>query len=188
MITRRVAQSGRTSERAGLVLAVWAAVLLSCPVAGWAQASSRPARTPNSVIGGPAPTFQLATLDGRSVDLATFRGKPLVINFFATWCDPCREEMPLIKELAASGARGGYAVLGLAVEDGRAAVLQYLQEAAITFPVALDSSSAVKRAYRIFGPPATFFIDAQGTIRDAVLGPLGRERAALALRRATGER
>jgi cytochrome c biogenesis protein CcmG/thiol:disulfide interchange protein DsbE len=183
----RVAHHGRAPARAGLRLAAWALVLLSCPVAGWAQASPRPEHTSSSTIGRPAPAFQLATLDGRTVDLTTFRGKPLVINFFASWCDPCREEMPLIKELAASGARGGYGVLGIAVEDGHAAVRQYLQVAGITFPVALDSSSAVKRAYRIFGPPATFFIDAQGTIRDAVLGPLGPERAALALRRAKGE-
>jgi len=128
--------------------------------------------------------FQLTTLDGRTVDLADFRGKPLVINFFASWCDPCRAEMPLIKELAAAGPREGYRVLGIAVEDGRAAVLQYAREARITFPVALDSSSAVKRAYRIFGPPATFFVDARGTVRDAVLGPLDPERAALAMRRA----
>jgi len=184
----RRARRGRVPARAGLRLAVWVLALLSCPVAGWAQANPRLDQTSSSPIGRPAPPFQLAMLDGRPVGLATFRGKPLVINFFASWCDPCREEMPLIKELAASGARGGYSLLGIAVEDGRAAVRQYVQEAGITFPVALDSSSAVKRAYRIFGPPATFFIDAQGTIRDAVLGPLGPERAALALRRARDER
>jgi cytochrome c biogenesis protein CcmG/thiol:disulfide interchange protein DsbE len=163
-----------------VVLAAWTLTQWLCPVSGWAQAAS------GSAVGAPAMPFQLTTLDGRTVDLAGFRGKPLVINFFASWCDPCREEMPLIKELAERGAREGYSVLGIAVEDGRAAVLQYMQEAGITFPVALDSSSAVKRAYRIFGPPATFFVDAQGTIRDYVAGPLGTERAVLALRRARG--
>ena len=132
--------------------------------------------------------FHLKTLEGQPVALDTFRGKPLVINFFASWCDPCREEMPLINELAARGVRDGYRVLGIAVEDGRAAVTQYAREARLTFPIALDSSSAAKRAYGIFGPPATFFIDAQGTIRDAVIGPITAERARLAVKRAATAR
>jgi cytochrome c biogenesis protein CcmG/thiol:disulfide interchange protein DsbE len=132
--------------------------------------------------------FELKTLEGNAVSLDGYRGKPLVINFFASWCDPCRDEMPLINDLAARGAREGYSVLGIAVEDKRVAVLQYAREAKIAFPVALDTSSAVKRAYRIFGPPATFFIDAQGTIRDAVLGPLSAGRARLAMQRAGASR
>ena len=170
-------------SRTGLLVATWAAAQLTGPVIGWAELGPRLAQTSSVSVGGPAMPFQLTTVDGSTVDLVGFRGKPLVLNFFASWCDPCRAEMPLINELAARSARDGYSVLGIAVEDGRAAVLQYLREARITFPVALDSSSAVKRAYRIFGPPATFFIDAQGTIRDAVLGPLSLERARLAMRR-----
>jgi thiol-disulfide isomerase/thioredoxin len=89
----------------------------------------------------------------------------LIINFFASWCDPCREEMPLVNQLASKGTTQGYVVLGIAVEDGRAAVTQYAEEAKLAFPIALDLNSTVKRGYRIFGPPATFFIDAQGVIR-----------------------
>ena len=123
-------------------------------------------------------------MDGSSVGLGTFRGKPLLVNFFASWCDPCREEMPLINELAAKAGKGGYAVLGIAVEDTRAAVTQYAQEAGLVFPIALDLNSTVKRAYRIFGPPATFFIDGQGTIRDVVIGPMTLERAGEGLKKA----
>lgn len=107
-----------------------------------------------------------------------------MMNFFASWCDPCREEMPLINELARSAGKDGYAILGIAVEDTRAAVVQYAQEAKLVFPVVLDLNSTVKRAYRIFGPPATFFIDGQGTIRDVVIGPITRDRAREGLRKA----
>ena len=134
-------------------------------------------------IGRPAILFEVKSLDGSSLSLAGFHGKPLVVNFFASWCDPCREEMPLINELAGRGAKDGYSVLGIAVEDTRAAIVEYVREAKLNFPVALDLNSTVKRSYRIFGPPATFFIDHHGTIRDIVLGPMTAERAREALRK-----
>jgi thiol-disulfide isomerase/thioredoxin len=123
----------------------------------------------------------LRTLDGKAISLESFRGKPLVMNFFASWCDPCREEMPLINELAAQSGNKGYSVLAIAVEDSRAAVTEYAKESKLTLPIALDLNSKVKRAYRIFGPPATFFIDDQGIIRDIIIGPLTSERASTAL-------
>ena len=135
-------------------------------------------------VGVPAIPFDLKSVDGNSVGLASFRGKPLMMNFFASWCDPCREEMPLINEMAVRSGKDGYAVLGIAVEDTRAAVMQYAQEAKLVFPIALDLNSTVKRAYRIFGPPATFFIDGQGTIRDVVIGPMSSERAREGLKKA----
>ncbi len=138
--------------------------------------------TPGPAVGRAAIAFNLQTLDGKSITLETFRGKPFVLNFFASWCDPCRDEMPLINELAAKGDKEGYRVLGVAVEDTRAAVTEYSKEANLLFPIALDLNNTVKRSYRIFGPPATFFIDGQGVIRDMVLGPLTRERALEALK------
>ena len=75
-------------------------------------------------------------------------------------------------------------MLAVAVEDSRAAVTEYAKEFKLVLPIALDLNSTVKRAYRIFGPPATFFIDRQGTIRDVVIGPLTPERASAALKKA----
>jgi peroxiredoxin len=134
--------------------------------------------------GDDAVPFEVTTLDGVPVGLKSFRGKPLVINFFASWCDPCRDEMPLINDLARRGDVQGYGVLGIAVEDGHAAVTQFAHATKLVFPIALDTNSRVKRAYRIFGPPATFFIDARGTIRDVVIGPMTPERARAALQKA----
>jgi cytochrome c biogenesis protein CcmG/thiol:disulfide interchange protein DsbE len=135
-------------------------------------------------LGAAAINFDLKTIDGKPVGLETFRGKPLVMNFFATWCDPCRDEMPLINDLASKSSKEGYSVLGIAVEDGRAAVTEYAKEAKLVFPIALDLNSTVKRAYRIFGPPATFFIDGQGVIREIVIGPITPQRAREGLKKA----
>ena len=127
-------------------------------------------------------------MDGKPVGLETFRGKLLIMNFFASWCDPCRDEMPLINELASKGAKDNYNVLGIAVEDGRAAVTQFAKETKLVFPIALDLNSTVKRSYRIFGPPATFFIDGHGIIRDVVLGPITTERAREAMKKISATR
>jgi cytochrome c biogenesis protein CcmG, thiol:disulfide interchange protein DsbE len=151
--------------------------LFITPAIGWSQHGQHSGQSSAPGVGAAASNFELKSLDGKPLGLANFRGRPLMINFFASWCDPCREEMPLINELAAKSGKDGYAVLGIAVEDTRAAITQYAQEAKLVFPIALDLNSTAKRAYRIFGPPATFFIDGQGTIRDVVIGPMTPERA-----------
>jgi cytochrome c biogenesis protein CcmG, thiol:disulfide interchange protein DsbE len=161
-----------------------AAIVIGLPSTCWSQLGHHEGQSSAAGVGAPAIAFELKSLDGKAVTLANFRGKPLMINFFASWCDPCREEMPFINELAGKSGKDGYAVLGIAVEDSRAAVMQYAQEAKLVFLIALDLNSSVKRAYRIFGPPATFFIDGQGTIRDVVIGPITPERAREGLKKA----
>jgi cytochrome c biogenesis protein CcmG, thiol:disulfide interchange protein DsbE len=170
---------------AGLLALFWLLADFAIqPRVSWSQNLPQVGQKPAPAVGAPANDFALKTLDGRSIGLDALRGKPLMMNFFASWCDPCRDEMPLVNALAAKAAKDGYQVLGIAVEDTRAAVTQYAQEASLVFPIALDLNSTVKRAYRIFGPPATFFIDGQGTIRDLVIGPITVERAREGLRKA----
>jgi cytochrome c biogenesis protein CcmG, thiol:disulfide interchange protein DsbE len=142
-----------------------------------------PATTGPSV-GQTAATFELTTLEGESIRLESFRGRPLVINFFATWCDPCREEMPLVNALAQAAQGGGYEVLGIAVQDTRVAVTQYAKDGGLVFPIALDLNNRVQRAFYVYGPPATFFIDRDGVLRDRVMGPLTPERARAGLEKA----
>jgi len=175
---RKESHCATIALRAFALTFVWFAVG-TADFAG-AQLMHQAAPNPGPAVGRTAIAFNVQTLDGKSATLDTFHGKPLVVNFFASWCDPCRDEMPLIIELAAK-AQGNYQVLGIAVEDTRAAIIEYVKEAKITFPVALDLNSTVKRSYRIFGPPATFFIDSQGIIRDLVLGPITPERARQAM-------
>ena len=162
----------------GLILVVW--TLDPCttrPSLSHAQVFQQAAPTSGPRVGRPAIAFALKTLEGQSLTLENFRGKPLVLNFFASWCDPCREEMPLINEIASRAIQDGYHVLGIAVEDTRAAVSEFAQASKLLFPIALDLNSSVRRSYRLFGPPATFFIDSQGVIRDIVLGPMTAQRA-----------
>lgn len=170
--------------RAFALLLLLASVNTAGPQASAAQLLQQASPRPGPAIGRAAVEFQLQTLDGKSINLESYRGKALVLNFFASWCDPCRDEMPLINELAANSEKGNYRVLGVAVEDSRAALDEYKKESRLVFPMALDLNNTVKRSYRIFGPPATFFIDAQGVVRDRVLGPLTKERALDALRKA----
>ena len=171
---------------AGLYAALACVILIAvCTSLSSAQHAHEIKTTAAPTVGAPAIAFDLKTLDGKSMGLATFRGKPLVLNFFASWCDPCRDEMPLINDLASKAAKDGYSVLGIAVEDTRAAVSEFAKETNLVFPIAMDLNSTVKRAYRIFGPPATFFIDGQGVIRDVVLGPITAERAKEALKKTT---
>jgi cytochrome c biogenesis protein CcmG/thiol:disulfide interchange protein DsbE len=149
----------------------------------WAQSGPAPASR-GANIGAAAAEFEVTTLDGQAVRLDTFRGQPLVLNFFASWCDPCREEMPLLNALTSESGRRGYRVFGIAVQDQRGALVQYAKEGPVSFPIALDLNSRVQRAYWVFGPPATFFIDSHGMIRDRVLGPLSPGRAREALEKA----
>jgi len=148
----------------------------------WAQPAHPALQHSAPLIGAAGVPFDLKTLASNPAGLENFRGKPLVLNFFATWCDPCRDEMPLINELAAK-AGGTYQVLGIAVDDTRAAVIEYSHEAKLNFPIALDLNSTVKRFYRIFGPPATFFIDGLGIIRDIVLGLITSDRVKEAMKK-----
>jgi len=166
-----------------LVVFCGAVLVMMTPAIAWSQHDHSTGQSVAPSVGNPAIPFELKSLEGKSVGLNSFRGKPLVVNFFASWCDPCREEMPLINDLAFKGAKGGYSVLGIAVEDNRAAVTEYAREFQLLFPIALDLNSTVKRSYRIFGPPATFFIDGQGIIRDVVLGPITPERAREAMKK-----
>jgi cytochrome c biogenesis protein CcmG/thiol:disulfide interchange protein DsbE len=144
-------------------------------------AGSQAGQTTAPTLGAAAVGFELKTLAGEPLRLEKFRGRPLIMNFFASWCDPCREEMPLINELASKANENGYAVLGIAIQDRRASVMEFAREAKALFPVALDLDGTVQRAYRVFGPPATFFVDAQGVLRDVILGPMTPERARQAL-------
>ena len=184
---RRILNHGKSCFL-GLLTAGCACAITLQASSVWAQHVHPAPQNSAPVVGAAAVAFNLKTLDGKAAGLEAFRGKPLVLNFFASWCDPCREEMPLINDLASKAGRDGFNLLGIAVEDTRAAVTEFAKEANLIFPIALDLNSTVKRSYRIFGPPATFFIDAQGIIRDVVLGPLTPERAKESLKKVAGDR
>jgi len=118
----------------------------------------------STTVGAAAPDFSLADLDGNPVHLADLRGRPVVLNFWASWCGPCVEEFPLLREAAARHADDGLAVIGIVYQDRSEAARDFMVRHGATWPAAMDPGERVASAYGILGPPETFFIGRDGTI------------------------
>src|SRR5690242_9980366 len=106
--------------------------------------------------GGPTPPLALGDLAGREYRLADYRGKVVVVNFWATWCEPCREEMPSMKALRASLAGRPFEVLAVNLGEPESRVRRFLEQVPLDFPVLLDRDSAVAKAWRARVLPASF--------------------------------
>ncbi len=119
-----------------------------------------------------APEFTLETIEGDSVSLHDFRGKVIVLNFWATWCPPCREEMPALQSMYEKYREEGMVVLAvdLTAQDTTEDVQAFIAKNSLTFPVLMDVSATVARAYRAQALPTTFFIGKDGTIQKIIVG------------------
>jgi cytochrome c biogenesis protein CcmG, thiol:disulfide interchange protein DsbE len=123
-------------------------------------------------VGAPAPNFTLESLDGRQVSLAELRGRPILINFWATWCPPCRAEMPDLQEVSRAYENAGLVVLGLNLQESRDDVQRYADTLGLTFPLLLDRDGVVATHYNLTALPTSYFIDRDGIVRDRYIGPL----------------
>lgn len=126
-------------------------------------------------VGQPAPDFALRDLDGRVVRLSGYRGQTVVLNFWASWCGPCRVEMPeLLRAYEQRRASGDLVVLAVdrLHEDSEGAVRAFVREFGLSFPVLLDADEEVVRRFNVTGLPATFFIDRDGVVRAIHVGPV----------------
>ncbi len=119
-------------------------------------------------IGKTAPAFTAIDLTGNRVSLASYRGKPLIVTFGASWCHPCREEYPLLVRAAAASDR--FAVVGVMHEDLPKDARAFVHEVHASWPVVNDDSNAISSAYGVVGLPQTFFITATGVIEARVFG------------------
>lgn len=134
--------------------------------------------------GRRAPAFKLATLDGGTLSLNERRGQVVIVNLWASWCGPCRAEMPALQRLYAAERARGLEVLAInsTVQDSPAAARAFAEEHGLSFPVLLDSDGAVSRAYRLRSLPSTFVVDRRGVIRQIFFGgPLSEETLAAAV-------
>jgi cytochrome c biogenesis protein CcmG/thiol:disulfide interchange protein DsbE len=125
---------------------------------------SRLPSTSPTAIGSVAPDFTLASLDGEPIRLAELRGRPVIVNFWASWCGPCIEEFPLLRDAAARHESDGLAVIGVVYRDRSEAARRFMEEHGGTWAAAMDPGERVATAYGVVGPPETYFIARDGTI------------------------
>ena len=126
------------------------------------------------LIGKPAPTFELLDLNGVSVSLETNADQPVVLNFWATWCQPCIVEHPVLVATARR-YRGRVRFLGVIYQDDPDLIRTFVDSRGSWGPSLVDSRSEVAVAYGVYGAPETFFIDSKGTIVEKITGPLGTQ-------------
>ncbi len=121
-------------------------------------------------VGNLAPDFQLQSLDGKVVSLSELRGSPVMLNFWATWCPPCRNEMPYIQQIYEEWSGKGLVLLAIDIGESSSTVKEFVQSYELSFPVLLDIKEDVAQIYNITGIPTTFFIDKDGIIQDKRVG------------------
>ena len=144
-----------------LVLALWGTILLV-----------RPGAPVLARIGDPAPSFALADLDGNPISLADLRGRPVIVNFWASWCGPCVDEFPMLRAAAVAHERDGLAIVGIVFQDRSEAAREFLARMGATWPAAMDPGTAVATRFGIVWPPDSFFIDRDGVVVGRQIGQL----------------
>ncbi len=123
------------------------------------------------LLNGPAPDFTLPDLDGQPVSLSDYRGRPVLLNFWASWCEPCKIEFPLFQAARQQHAADGLEILGIVHDDSAQAAAAFVEEEGSQWPALLDADDAVWTAYAGLGLPTTFFIDRAGIVRAISFGP-----------------
>ena len=141
-------------------------------------------------IGAPAPMYRTTSLEGDSVSLAAQRGKVVLFNIWATWCHPCRAEIPELRALHAQYQSRGLELVGVSVDaDGSDdAIRAFMQDFSMAYPIWRDPDERVSTQFLVIGPPTTFLIDRDGILRWMKLGPIQPRDSSLtaAIERALG--
>lgn len=158
----------------------WTAVVLivAASSAGWIALSATPASTttaghvPSPRQGFLAPAFTLDDRNGTPIGLTDLRGQVVVVNFWASWCPPCKAEMPDLERAYNLHKDDGLVILGVnsTFQDSPTSALAFADAQGVTFPVVMDASGEVDRLYLVRALPTTFFIDRQGIIRKVIVG------------------
>ena len=150
------------------------------------------AAPPPVEVGRPAPAYRAVSTTGDSVSLAALRGKAVLLNVWATWCHPCRDEIPELQRLHERYRDRGLEIVGVSVDDAGAdgAVRDFMRRYGMTYPVWRDPAEAVSATFLVVGVPATFLIDREGVLRWKKTGPIapGDTALAAAVERTLGDR
>lgn len=123
-------------------------------------------------VGDLAPNFQLSTLDGQPTSLQQLKGKAVILNFWASWCEPCRTEMPALTEIYRLYEKEGLMVIGVNIAENDVSVMQFVKQYRLQFPIWMDRNREVVELYKIGPLPSTYFIDPDGKIAYIHEGPL----------------
>ena len=153
---------------AGLLLGLLAGLVAFVGLPQWPlaakAASAQSTSAPAPVAGAPAPDFSLNNLGGSEVRLSDLKGQVVLVNFWATWCGPCRLEMPAIQQQYNALRDKGFTVLAVNLDEPAEDVSRYTTELALTFPVLLDPGAKINDMYRVRGYPTSFFVNRDGVI------------------------
>jgi peroxiredoxin len=123
------------------------------------------------VVGDTAPEFSITTDTGRTITRSSFGGKLLVLNFWATWCPPCVEEIPSLDQFQKTFAGSGVVVLGVSVDQNQKAYQQFLSRVKVAFMTARDPGADISADYGTFKYPETYIIDSSGRVVEKIIGP-----------------
>jgi len=137
--------------------------------------------------GSQAPDFELGALDGTPMKLSAQRGKVVVLNVFASWCDPCRQEAADLQQAWQKYQGRGVQFLGIAYKDAAAAAQAFLNEFGVTYPSAIDPGNRTARAYGVTGVPETFVIDREGNLVHHFVGPVTEAQLSQEIDRLLGQ-
>jgi len=149
----------------GLIVALTAGLLYT------AWPAFRNVTGPSVSVGDEAPDFSLMSEGGRPIQLKDLRGKFVILNFWATWCGPCVEELPSLNRFAQRFAQQDVVVLGVSVDDNAAAYEKFLQAAGVRFTTVRDPERKTPRLYGTFKYPESYFIDRKGKVVQKIIGP-----------------
>jgi len=119
----------------------------------------------SGLTGQVAPDFALKSSTGDNLRLSEYRGDVVMVNFWATWCGPCRQEMPLLDELYSRYERVGFSLLGVNIDDDSRKAMRMVSELGVSFPVLFDDRKEVSKLYAVEAMPVTVLIDREGTVR-----------------------
>jgi cytochrome c biogenesis protein CcmG/thiol:disulfide interchange protein DsbE len=175
-VTRPTPATPATASRRGELPRRWrvvGAVLPLLLLAGWGALLLARGAAPSGVrVGDPAPEFAMSDLDGNPLRLGDLRGRPVIVNFWASWCGPCVEEFPLLQAAANAHEEDGLVVVGIVFRDNSEAARAFMARMGATWAAAMDPGEVVADRFGIYGPPETFFIDGSGVVRGRQIGQL----------------
>lgn len=139
----------------------------------WKDSFFHPSNNSRPKPGFPAPTFTFPGLDGKNVSLADYKGKVVFLNIWATWCPPCREEMPSMEKLHEQLKDEDFEILAVSIDaSGSKDIAPFMKQHQLTFPVLLDTAGTIQKLYGTTGVPESFIIDKTGSIEKVIIGPI----------------